>query len=242
MSSFHNAVYGEWEVPSDDTTQAVRRYLYVTPAGLALGDLISIIAYALVGSLLLILVAVLALTGLADWNLARAWRWGLAAGPLPPAIAGVMLLRLILALINAALERILGLDLDQSGQVGDMPEEVIRFVPINRSPKVLENGVDPADLVAFIRGQEVRGPGQKRWRGVRLPSGRRCTDDYHARMIEVLERVGVWRGRGPRVAGELLGGPDEVITLLGLEEYDQAACLAVPANGGLPGRVWQARQ
>ncbi len=109
-----------WEVPVDDEPN-VRRYISVTPAGVALGDLVAIVTYTLVGGLILCLTVILTLVGLVDWDFWRAWRWGLAVGLVPPGIVGLLLLRLLVALVNAALERILGVDLDSSGEVGDVP-------------------------------------------------------------------------------------------------------------------------
>lgn len=215
---------------SEPNESGVRHLIQLTPAGVAAGEVFILVVLALVGSLTTWGMGLL-LTVAMRWELAETWRWVLAAGLLPWAVLILASLRLLVAHTYAALERVLGVDLDDSGEVGDVPTE-IRFVPVNRSPHILENGVDPADLVFFIKAQRHRGAGQKRWRGVRLPSGRTCDDDYHTRIIEVLERAGVWRGRGPRVSGELVGDPDQVIKALGLQRYDGAACRAVPANGG----------
>ncbi len=132
MSRKYNTAYAPaWEAPVDDDAPATRRYMYMTPAGVALSDLVAIICYTTVGGLILCLVAILGLTGLARWDFWHAWRWGLALGLVPPALVGLLFLRLIMALVNAALERILGVDLDNSGEVGDMPTEV-RLIPINK--------------------------------------------------------------------------------------------------------------
>ena len=212
---YGNTYAGAWEVPAEDEAPDMRRYMYVTPAGVALGDLVAIVTYTLVGGLILCLTAILTLVGLGKWEFWRAWRWGLAVGLVPPGIVGLLFLRLIVALVNAALERILGRDLDNSGEIGDVPTEV-RLIPINRSEKLIE-GVDPVDLRYFIQMQEHRGSGQKAWRRVPLPSGRRCDDKYHTKMIQALERAKVWEGRGPRTAGQLQGEIEQVIGLLGLD-------------------------
>ncbi|MFQ5343235.1 MAG: hypothetical protein ACE5F6_16980 [Anaerolineae bacterium] len=212
---YSSAYTGAWEVPVDDEP-SMRHYVSITPAGVALGDLVAIVSYTAVGGLILALVAILTLVGLVDWEFWRAWRWGLALGLVPPAIVGLLFLRLIVALVNAALERILGRDLDDSGDVGDVPPTEVRLIPINRSEKLIE-GVDPRDLRYFVEMQEHRGSGQKSWRGVPLPSGRRCDDRYHTKMIQALERARVWEGRGPRTAGKLQGEIEQVIGLLGLD-------------------------
>lgn len=213
MKRYNNTT--TWEVPVDEDAN-VRRYMYLTPAGVALGDLVAIVSYTLVGGLILCLTAILGLVGLGKWEFWRAWRWGLAVGLVPPGIVGLLFLRLIVALVNAALERILGVDLDDSGEIGDVPPTEVRLIPVNRSEKLIE-GVDPRDLRYFVEMQEQRGSGQKAWRRVPLPSGRRCNDEYHAKMIQALERAKVWEGRGPRTSGKLRIDAEQVISLLGLD-------------------------
>ncbi|MFQ5594267.1 MAG: hypothetical protein ACE5HA_08975 [Anaerolineae bacterium] len=124
--------------------------MYVTPAGVDLGDLVAIVSYTAVGGLILCLTAILALTALGKWEFWRAWRWGLAVGLVPPGIVGLLFLRLIVALVNAALERILGRDLDNSGEVGDVP--ALRLEIANKEGRTmhfLDLDLDRARLAQF---------------------------------------------------------------------------------------------
>ena len=147
---YSNTYTGAWEVPVDDDTPDMRRYVSITPAGVALGDLVAIVMYTLVGGLILALTAILALVGLGKWEFWRAWRWGLALGLVPPGIVGLLFLRLIVALVNAALERILGRDLDNSGDVGDVP--ALRLEIANQGERTmhfLDLDLDKARLAQF---------------------------------------------------------------------------------------------
>jgi len=95
-------------------------------------------------------------------------------------------------------------------------DERVRLVPVNR--RVLVNGVDSADLRLFTRTAVSTGDWtQATWRGRRMPSGRKCDNDYHAALVAVLVRCGVIRDHGPRQSGHLaVDSADDALRVLGL--------------------------
>ena len=113
-------------------------------------------------------------------------------------LAAAMLLWLRRGVLQA-LEGMTGLDLDGNGSIGD---EQIRLVPVNR--RVMVNGVDSEDLALFARAAIGSGDWtQAAWRGRHMPSGRRCTNDYHAALMGVLVKAGIVQDYGPRSKGYL---------------------------------------
>jgi len=98
------------------------------------------------------------------------------------------------------LESLTGQDLDGDGMAGE-PERV-RLVPVNK--RVMVNGVDSEDLALFARAAIGSGDWtQAAWRGRHMPSGRRCTNDYHAALMGVLVKAGIVQDYGPRSKGYL---------------------------------------
>lgn len=203
MSRKFNTV--PWEAPTHDPQPSVRRYLYLTPAGSAISDLVALVFFVLVSGIALFAFVTLVLTVFVEMSFWEAWRWGLGASLTPIAVLGLISLRLLWALFTAALERILGVDLDDSGEIGDVAgREEVRLLPVWRNDVPLINGVDQEDLVHFVETiTRTEDWTQRTWRGKTLPSGRACDVDYHQALCGVLEDAGVIVGRGPRTSGEL---------------------------------------
>jgi len=104
-----------------------------------------------------------------------------------------------------------GYDLDGIG-----PAEV-RIVPY-RGPGKLIDGVIPDDLRFFVETvTQTQDWTQRSWRGVKMPSGRRCDNEYWSQLIGVLRKTGVIVDAGPRATGRLTTrDAGEVMQLLGL--------------------------
>jgi len=124
----------------------------------------------------------------------------LALALVPYVILALGMLLLVWRQLVWTLESMTGRDLDQDGEVGQ-PERV-RLVPVNR--RVMVNGVDSEDLALFARAAIGSGDWtQAAWRGRHMPSGRRCTNDYHAALMGVLVKAGIVQDYGPRSKGYL---------------------------------------
>lgn len=97
------------------------------------------------------------------------------------------------------------------------PVDNVRLVPVYRHQMV--DGVDRRDLRHFIiDSMRTRDWTQRRWRGRKMPSGRRCDNEYHRMMVDVLRRTGVIVGGGPRRSGYLAtDNISEVLERLGLD-------------------------
>lgn len=154
--------------------------------------------------------------GCVDW---RSFRYFLIVSAIPWALVSVLLALSTWRYALSVLEQITGYDLDQSGGVGDVPD--IRIIPY-KGPKHTIDGVVPDDLRYFVRAiTQTKDWTQKTWRGVRLPSGRRCDNDYWSAMVAILRKIGVIVNGGPRSSGDLtIEDPTEILTLLGLNEID----------------------
>ena len=97
------------------------------------------------------------------------------------------------------------------------PIDNIRLIPVYRHQFV--DGVDRRDLRHFIiDSMRTQDWTQRRWRGRRMPSGRRCDNEYHHQMLEILRRTGVLVNSGPRRTGYLAThNITEVLERLGLD-------------------------
>lgn len=117
------------------------------------------------------------------------------------------------------LETAAGLDLNQDDSIGvQSPQrERIRPIPVHRSDTPLVGGVDAQDLAVFIkRIDATRDWTVRTWRNARLPSGRRCDDEYHRQLVSLLESAGYIEGRGPRTSGQLVASADQMLAAFGL--------------------------
>lgn len=144
------------------------------------------------------------------------WSWRelqpfLLAASVPWLMLFVGLLWLTWRRLWAGFESLAGYDLDGIG-----PEE-IRIVPY-RGPGKLIDGVIPEDLRHFVETiTQTQDWTQRAWRGVKMPSGRRCDNDYWAAMTGILRKTGVIVDAGPRATGRLTTkSAEEVMHLLGL--------------------------
>lgn len=183
----------------------VRHYFYLTPAGIAVSDLVALVIFAVVSGATLFTLTLAILMVFFGFSFLHAFHWALAAFLLPVAVLGLVSLRLIAALCISTLERITGIDLDASGEVGDQRRPEIRLIPVWRSDVPTINGVDRDDLVYFIKTITQTGDWtQRTWRGKRMPSGRVCDNEYHQALCRILENAGVIVDRGPRTSGRLL--------------------------------------
>ncbi len=145
-----------------------------------------------------------------DWRLDDLKPFLLAAS-VPWAMLFLGLLWLTWRRLWAGFETLIGYDLDAIG-----PEE-IRLVPY-RGPGKLIDGVIPDDLRYFVETVTQTGDWtQRAWRGVKMPSGRRCDNDYWAAMTGILRKTGVIVDAGPRATGRLTtSDAGEVLAMLGL--------------------------
>jgi len=145
-----------------------------------------------------------------DWRLADLTPFLLAAS-VPWAMLFLGLLWLTWRRLWAGFETLIGYDLDGIG-----PEE-IRIVPY-RGPGKLIDGVIPDDLRYFVETvTQTHDWTQRAWRGVKMPSGRRCDNEYWAAMTGILRKTGVIVDAGPRSTGRLTtSDAGEVLAMLGL--------------------------
>ena len=140
-----------WEWPQEDETPGVQHVLSVTPAGSTVADGVALAFLALLGSLTIWGVGLLA-TVAVRWELAATWRWVLAAGLIPWGLLALASLRLLVAHFNAALERILGVDLDDSGEIGDVPQVRVEITDYpQRAVRFLDLDVDEGQLARLTR-------------------------------------------------------------------------------------------
>jgi len=144
------------------------------------------------------------------------WEWRelqpfLLAASVPWLMLFVGLLWLTWRRLWAGFETLVGYNLDGIG-----PEE-IRIVPY-KGPGKLIDGVIPEDLRYFVESiTQTQDWTQRAWRGVKMPSGRRCDNDYWAAMTGILRKTGVIVDAGPRATGRLTTkSAEEVMHLLGL--------------------------
>lgn len=121
----------------------------------------------------------------------------------------------LIPVIEALAEKVTGRDLNQSGAVGDRPD--IRLVPIRGSAYTI-GGVEPEDWRHFVRTMCSTGDWtQATWRGVRMPSGRRCDNEYWERVTGHLKVLGIIVNAGPRATGELaIDDPNVILEMLGV--------------------------
>ena len=144
------------------------------------------------------------------------WYWAdlkpfLLAASVPWAMLFLGLLWLTWRRLWAGFETLIGYDLDGIG-----PEE-IRIVPY-KGPGKLIDGVIPEDLRHFVETvMQTQDWTQRAWRGVKMPSGRRCDNEYWAAMTGILRKTGVIVDAGPRATGRLTTtDAKEVMAMLGL--------------------------
>ena len=122
----------------------------------------------------------------------------------------------MLAILEAATERLTARDLNDSGSIGGMN---IRLIPVHARAPTLD-WLDPRDLRFFVEQIGVNGdPSQDEWRGKRLPSGKACDNDYHALLCEAVAKTGHMVEPGPRRKRRLIDFEvDDVLADLGLAE------------------------
>ena len=150
------------------------------------------------------------------------WYWAdlkpfLLAASIPWAMVFVGLLWLTWRRLWAGLEMLLPV----SELAADIGPEEIRIIPFQGRGKLIE-GVDPDDLRFFIETVMATGDWtQRAWRGVRLPSGRKCDNDYWAMLTAILRKTGILVDAGPRSKGRLTTtDATRVLDLLGLNGGD----------------------
>ena len=150
------------------------------------------------------------------------WGWDalqpfLLAASIPWAMVFVGLLWLTWRRLWVGFEQLLPIG-DMLADIG--PEE-IRIIPFQGRGKLIE-GVDPDDLRFFIETVMATGDWtQRAWRGVRLPSGRKCDNDYWAMLTAILRKTGILVDAGPRSKGRLTTtDATRVLDLLGLNGGD----------------------
>jgi len=149
------------------------------------------------------------------------WDWAdlkpfLLAASIPWAMVFVGLLWLTWRRLWVGFESLIGYDFEVGG-----PSEV-RIVPYKGPGTLLDGVVVPEDLEYFVKQITATGDWtQRRWRGVKMPSGRRCDNEYHASMVKILRKTGVIVDAGPRSTGRLTTRDAErVLSLLGLNGGD----------------------
>lgn len=158
----------------------------------------------------------LVLWGIDAWSGAESLRIVSVVMALPLTTLGLLNLHALFhASLDAKTPTMSQLDLSSPNlQEAQAPE--LRFIPVS-TPR-LAQGPTAAEIRFFVR--QICGSGdftQRSWRGVELPSGRKCDDDLHRRMVAVLEKAGFIAGRGNRVSGELTTqDAGEILLRLGL--------------------------
>jgi len=122
----------------------------------------------------------------------------------------------IASVMQATAEKITRRDLNMSGAVGDRPD--IRLIPVAGSSHTI-GGVEPEDWRFFITTIcATQDWTQATWRGVSLPSGRRCDNEYWERLTKPLKAARVIVNAGPRATGELVvTDPAVILEMLGIE-------------------------
>jgi len=145
------------------------------------------------------------------------YRFCVVGASIPWLVVGVLLVLASLRYSLGLLERLTGVDLNRSGDVGDIPD--VRIVPY-RGPSHTVDGIVPDDLRYFVHTIcSTSDWTQATWRRVRMPSGKRCNTDYHTAMCETLRKTGVIVNAGPRASGNLTTtDPVEILDLLGLTD------------------------
>ena len=145
------------------------------------------------------------------------WGWDalqpfLLAASIPWAMVFVVLLFLTWRRLWAGFESLIGYDFEVGG-----PSEV-RIVPYRGPGTLLDGVVVPEDLRYFVETVvKTNDWTQRAWRGVRLPSGKRCDNEYWAAMTGILRKTGIIVDAGPRSTGRLTtSDASEVLSLLGL--------------------------
>jgi hypothetical protein len=106
---------------------------------------------------------------------------------------------------------------DAGTEPAETGPERIRLVPL-RSTRLID-GVDGEDLRFFVRGAiGAEDWTQARWRGAKLPSGRKCDNSYHAALVACLTKSGIVQGYARGVSGYLaVPDVDRALRLLGVD-------------------------
>ena len=143
------------------------------------------------------------------------WELSLALGLAPFALLGLGMLLYLKRNLLWTLEDLTGWDLNGDGTAGE-PERV-RLVPVRG--RTLINECDAEDLAFFTRAaMGSQDWTQKTWRGRRMPSGKNCDGEYHARLVACLTKAGIIADYGRGTAGHLtVHDTDEALELLGLQ-------------------------
>jgi len=149
------------------------------------------------------------------------WDWAdlkpfLLAASIPWAMVFVGLLWLTWRRLWVGFESLIGYDFEVGG-----PSEV-RIVPYKGPGTLLDGVVVPEDLRYFVETVvKTNDWTQRAWRGVRLPSGKRCDNEYWAAMTGILRKTGIIVDAGPRSKGRLTTtDATRVLDLLGLNGGD----------------------
>lgn len=194
----------------DSTTRTLEQQPIPGPAQDAWG----ILVYATVASVAIVLGGTLFLSALnmLAWELLRLF---VAVASLPWVFVGALLILATWKQGVALLERLTNLDLDDSGEVGDVPD--IRLVPV-RGPSHTVGGVAPEDWRYFVETIcAVPDWTQRTWRGQLLPSKRKCDNEYWSLLTGGLKRVGVIAAGGERSTGHLTTtDAAEILDMLGV--------------------------
>ena len=142
------------------------------------------------------------------------WQAVLVVVLVPIGALGAGMLVYLQKRLTWALETWTRRDFDGDGWAGE-PERV-RLVPVNR--RLVVNGCDAEDLNYFTRTAIGAGDWtQRRWRGVRMPSGRRCDNGYHAALLDCWQKAGIVADYSERSTGHLvIGDAQEALRKLGV--------------------------
>ena len=134
---------------------------------------------------------------------------GLALLPIVGVAAGMV------GIVFREAASVFGRDAGNEGE--DTGPERVRLIPLRSS--TLIDGVDAEDLRFFVRGA-IGGEDwtQARWRGAKLPSGRKCDNAYHQALMACLVKAGIVEGYARGVSGYLaVPDVDRALRLLGVD-------------------------
>lgn len=154
------------------------------------------------------------------------WELALGLALVPAVMLGVGLVLVVLrGLVLALVDHV-----NPGQEEGESTEEKVRLVPVNK--RLLISGVDSEDLSYFVKAALGAGDWtQSRWRGHKMPSGRRCDNNYHRQIMEALVKVGIIRGYGPGSSGHAGTDVEGALRLLGLDEPNTANRTNKPNTG-----------
>jgi hypothetical protein len=118
------------------TGESPRRVVEYTDTAKSLLTLAGLVFLAIIGALATWVSVTAALTLLHWASFWLAWRIGLLLAMIPPLLLALASVRLLLAFTQAIIERLVGLDLNASGAVGDVvPAPIVHSVTVARPPE-----------------------------------------------------------------------------------------------------------